>query len=306
MACEFPNIAYRSAEIGESGKRALVFDKRLSHTGIPLKLPCQQCVNCRLERSRQWAMRCLHEKSLYRESCFITLTYEDKNVPLLSGPWIARRQTLVLRDIQLFMKRLRKSTGKGLRFYACGEYGLQTDRPHYHLLLFNKDFHDKRDWKTTRAGDRLFTSRTLDDVWGLGMCVFGDVTFESCAYVSRYIVDKINGDEKEHHYRGRLPEFATRSMRPGIGRGWYDKFGDHAFVHDSVVMRGMEMKPPQYYARLMEERDPTRYARLQQRRTLLRRVDKFGNWFERTDRDRARAREAFELKKQAFFAKKGV
>lgn len=304
--CEYPNIAYRSAEIGESGKRALVFDKRLSHTGIPINLPCGQCVMCRLERSRQWAMRCLHEKSLYRESCFVTLTYEDQNIPLLSGPCVKDRQTLSLRDVQLFMKRLRKQMGEGIRFYLCGEYGCVSSRPHYHVLLFNRDFHDKKHFKDTRAGDRLFTSKSLDNVWGNGLAVFGDVTFESCAYVARYVVDKITGDMAEVHYGGRLPEFATRSMRPGIGAGWFDRYGDHAYKHDSVVMRGSLMKPPKYYLARMEAIDPSRVSRLKQRRNLLRFRDKLGRWYERTDRDRARAREAFELKKQAFFAKKGV
>lgn len=306
MACGGPLTAYYAAEVNPTGKRSLVFASKGSHSGIPLRLACGQCVHCRLERSRQWAMRCLHEKSLYRESAFVTLTYADGNIPTLQGPCISRRSTLSIRDLQLFMKRFRKQYGNGIRFFACGEYGSSTVRPHYHLLLFNVGFPDAKFFKLAPGGERLFTSKSLDDVWGLGMCVFGDVTFESCAYVARYVVDKITGDEAEHHYRGRLPEFATRSMRPGLGRAWFEKFGSHAYTHDSVVMRGMEMAPPKYYDKILELTDPSRYSLLRQRRNLLRMRDKLGNWFERTDKDRRRAREVFELRKQAFFAKKGV
>lgn len=295
MACAKPLVAYYAKEVNPTGKRSLVFDQRLSFSGVPVRLPCGQCVHCRLERSRQWAMRCLHEKSLYGESAFITLTYDEKKLP--------PDMSLSVRELQLFMKRLRKKTGDGVRFYACGEYGAQFGRPHYHVLLFNRDFPDKKFFKETGSGDKLYTSVALDNVWGNGLSVFGSVTFESCAYVARYVVDKITGPLAEAHYKGRVPEFATRSMRPGIGADWFDKYGGHAYKHDSVIMREMEMQPPKYYDVRMEALDPVLMDRLKRKRMRKLRLV---SWFERTDLRRRRARETFELKKQAFFAKKGV
>ena len=101
-----------------------------------LDLPCGQCVGCRLERSRQWAMRCLHEAKMHDRNCFVTLTYNNDNVPA--------DRSLNYRDFQLFMKRLRfHFRGVPIRFYMCGEYGEDFGRPHFHACLFGLDFPDK-------------------------------------------------------------------------------------------------------------------------------------------------------------------
>lgn len=131
MSCFSPLQAWRG-KFGKSGKRSIVF-RRSEADGHceshELLLPCGQCVGCKLEYSRQWAMRCVHEASLYSENCFVTLTYNEANLP--------RDGMLCLRDFQLFMKRLRKFSGRGVRFFACGEYGSDKGRPHYHACIFN-------------------------------------------------------------------------------------------------------------------------------------------------------------------------
>ena len=153
MPCFGPLVAYYAAEVSESGKRRLVFDKRHSHSGVKIQLPCGQCIGCRLERSRQWAIRCMHEKSLYSLSSFLTLTYDDDHLP--------PNGTLVKRDFQLFMKRLRWEMGDGIRFFACGEYGDGNLRPHYHALLFNVDFPDKRKCGVGKNGHLCLLLRYL-------------------------------------------------------------------------------------------------------------------------------------------------
>lgn len=295
MGCNSPLEAFR----GKDG--ALVWDKRLSPLQVPLFIPCGQCMGCRLERSRQWAMRCLHEKSLYTESCFATLTYSDLTVPLLHGPLVPVRPCLELRDLQLFMKRVRKRLGNGIRYFGCGEYGGTTLRPHYHVLFFNLSFDDDRKRYNVRSKDPLYTSQELDDLWGLGNCVLGDVTFESCAYVARYCVDKLTGDRAYSHYRGRRPEFAVMSRRPGVGSGWIGKYAGQVFNHDSVVMRGFEMTPPKFYDVRLEALDPERFAKLKSARKRAFQKRKAADLYEFTDKSRARAREVFQLKKQAFF-----
>ena len=122
-----------------------------------LELPCGQCIGCRLERSRQWAMRCLHEASLHDFNAFITLTYSDSNLP----PGGSLHYT----DFQLFMKRLRKRAGMPVRFYCGGEYGESgTVRPHFHACLFGYDFPDKVFYKKTGSGERIYTSKLLESV----------------------------------------------------------------------------------------------------------------------------------------------
>lgn len=275
MPCYSPLTGYYSKEVGPSGKRRITFVRSASFSGVPLQLPCGQCIGCRLERSRQWAMRCMHEKRLHRDNCFVTLTY--KAMP--------EDRSLSVRDLQLFMKRLRKEKGNGIRFYACGEYGPENGRPHYHAILFNCKFGDLRFYKSGRDGD-LFISGELEKLWGLGFCTVGEVTFKSCAYVARYICDKITGAAAEKWYeyvdaetgelRRVLPEFTNMSRRPGIGSGYYDRFGASVRAHDTVVMNGKEVSPPRFYDTRTDAIDPDRLARIKEKRrrkALKRRAD---------------------------------
>lgn len=237
MPCYFPLRAYKGKS--EDGcKIRVVFRRPESWRGESLSLPCGQCVGCRLERSRQWATRCVHEASLYEDNCFVTLTYDDEHLPKDGG--------LVLEDFQLFMKRLRKKYGKGVRYYHCGEYGEQFKRPHYHALLFNHDFRDKK-FFSERNGNRVFTSDTLSGLWKKGFSVIGDVTFESAAYVARYVMKKVTGGPAKEFYGERRPEYSTMSRRPGIGKAWFDKYRGDVYPADRVIIRGAISRPPRFY-----------------------------------------------------------
>jgi len=164
------------------------------------------------------------------------------------------------------MKRLRFRFGTGIRFFHCGEYGEEFARPHYHACLFNHDFTDKVLWKDERDV-KLYTSETLNELWEFkGYCTIGDVTFDSAAYVARYITKKITGDRAEAHYAGRHPEYTTMSRRPGLGKGWYERFTSDVFPCDNVVLRGKVMRPPKFYDRQFELAYPEDFARLKRNR----------------------------------------
>ena len=170
---------------------------------------------------------------MYDENCFITLTYDDDN--LHSGG------SLVKADFQKFMKRLRKKFGSGVRYYHCGEYGEKNGRPHHHACLFNFRFPDCEPLDIAgRSSDLppLYVSRSLLELWPFGLHTIGVVTFDSAAYVARYVMKKITGDKAASHYNGRLPEYTTMSRRPGIGRAWYDKFKSDCYPSDELVIRG--------------------------------------------------------------------
>ncbi len=249
MACFSPIEGFRDTSGG------LSFSRHLS-TGLRMTVPCGQCIGCRLERSRQWAMRCMHEASLYDENAFVTLTYSDDCLLPLGS--------LDVRDFQLFMKRLRKRRDR-VRFFHCGEYGEQTGRPHYHALLFGVDFPDKYAW-TERQGLPVWRSDELEEIWPSGQSEIGSVTFESAAYVARYVCKKVTGKAAAAHYGDRRPDYATMSRRPGIGRGWYDKFRSDVFPSDEVVVRGKAMKPPRYYDDILKVEDPEVSSRVQAKR----------------------------------------
>lgn len=235
-------------------------------TGVPLHLPCGQCIGCKLERSRQWATRIMHEAKSHDRNCFITLTYSDDGVP--------PDHSLCLDHLQRFLKRYRR-TGTNIRYYACGEYGELNLRPHYHACIFGDNFPDKLSYTTNNS---LFLSPTLQKLWPHGQHSIGELTFESAAYVARYCTKKITGKPAAKHYErfvqstGEIvnvsPEFATMSRRPGIGRDWYDQYNSEVFPLDRVIVRGKKSKPPRYYDTLYEVADPLKYEQVKAKRKL--------------------------------------
>lgn len=245
--CYAPLSAFYSSEVGASGKRGITFDRGASHSGAVLKLPCGQCVGCRLERSRQWAVRCMHEKLFHSDSCFLTLTYDEGSIP----QW----GSLVKQHPSAFCKRLHnrllRSRGVGVRYYLCGEYGETTRRPHYHLLIFGYDFPDKKFFTRNSRGETIYTSEECRELWPQGHNAIGEVTFDSAAYVARYILAKRTGPLADYDcispdgecYRME-PEFTNMSRRPGIGSRYYSEYGPAAYDFDHVVLNGKKFDRP--------------------------------------------------------------
>lgn len=200
----------------------------------------------------------MHEASLHEENMFLTLTYDEQNLPC--------PPSLNKRDLQLFYKRYRKA-GHKVRYYACGEYGDETARPHYHACVFGHKFSDAIPWQTNANGDQLYVSETLNRLWGLGYCLIGDLTFQSAAYVARYVMKKITGKGATDHYTsvdmetGEFvefePEFNVMSRRPGIGRDWFDKYESDCYPSDFCLSEnGQKLSVPKYYDSLLQQRDP--------------------------------------------------
>lgn len=255
MPCFHPIAAFQCTD------GSIVFTDNLRRNDVSrsLKLPCGRCVGCRLERSRQWAVRCMHEASLYDFNSFVTLTYNDENLPEFNS--------LDYRHFQLFMKRLRKEfSPTNIRFYMCGEYGEDFSRPHFHACLFNCFFSDRKRIPGGASGSPLYRSDILERLWPYGYSSIGDVTFESAAYVARYVMKKVTGDAAESHYTTvnvetgeisvRTPEFNKMSLKPGIGAAWFDKFHSDVFPRDQVVSRGTPAKPPRFYDKLLYRNFP--------------------------------------------------
>lgn len=181
---------------------------------------------------------------MHEQNSFITLTYKDEHL-VYGGQSYG---ILYPRHLELFWKRLRKHLRKPIRYFACGEYGDTTNRPHYHACLFGHDFEDKTLY-SSKNGINLYSSHTLDYLWGLGDCRIGDVNYETAAYVARYIMKKKLGQAGEQYKaEGVEPEFVRMSRRPGIGSTWLDKFQDDVYPHDYAVIRnGIKVKPPKFY-----------------------------------------------------------
>ena len=268
----------------------MVFKAEYGIAHLKQKLPCGQCIGCRLERSRQDAVRCMHESQMHTNNCYITLTYDDDHLPEYGS--------LNKTDIQKFLKRLRKrlpyqfmsdGTKFKFRYMQCGEYGDQTFRPHHHAVIFGYDFPDKELYRPPHLnnGYALYTSDLLHDIWGNGHCSVGALTFESAAYVARYVTKKITGkfsrkvNEKTglRHYERidsetgeiieLMPEYGTRSLKPGLGSTWLEKYQSDVYPHDEVIVRGKRAKPPRYYDKRFEIVDPDALKLLKDQRKRL-------------------------------------
>lgn len=266
--CVKPLKGYRSATVNESGKRGIVFSARDGYVDLQVEVPCGRCIECRQERTRQWAMRCVHEASMHQDNVFVTLTFSEDHLP--------QDRSLDVRDLQLFFKRLRKRfPDRKIRYFACGEYGETTRRPHYHALIFNLDFPDKRRISGVGA-NTLYSSTILEEVWGLGLCSIGQVTFDSAAYVAGYCIKKVSGDIADEHYTlydgytGEAwkikPEFAVMSRRPGIGKTWFDQYKEDIYSKDFVTLRGVQMGAPRTYDKWFEQLSPERLRSLKDQR----------------------------------------
>lgn len=223
-----------------------------------LEVPCGQCRWCRLDRSRQWAVRIMHEATQHERNCFLTLTYDDDHLP--------EGRTLVLADWQNFAKKLRHKVGP-FRFFHCGEYGEQNARPHYHAIIHGHDFRaSAAEHSVTRHGDQLWTSQTINECWDKGFHTIGNCTFESAAYVARYIMKKVTGQLADPHYGGRKPEYTTMSRNPGLGSEWIRKFHSEVYPSDEVIMRGVPCKPPKFYDRWLEKHDSALFDQVKESR----------------------------------------
>ena len=291
MTCRAPLEAAR--EKGSNAKPVVYKKgrrpKTLAEGFEALDLPCGQCASCRLEKSRQWAARLMHEAAFWEEfyneySIFLTLTYDEANLPMYG--------TLVKHHVQDFLKRLRFHSGTKFRYYIVGEYGTTCPdheivdcpvcgplhRPHYHGI-FTWTPPDK-EMLGSRDGMPVYESKIIEKAWGKGSHEFGSCTFESCAYVARYIMKKQTGNNSHtaDHYCKYLPkldlwvdlppEFAIMSRRPGIGKPWLCEYVDDVYPSDEVPIpgRGVIGKPPRYYDSIYEKSNPTKLDEIKQKR----------------------------------------
>ena len=242
-----------------------------------IKIPCGKCVGCRLEYSRQWANRCMLELQYHDSAYFCTFTYDDDHVPRTYYPDPETGEafpamTLQKRDFQLLMKRIRKHfPDDQIRFFACGEYGSQTFRPHYHAIIFGLHLSDLIPYKKVREGGELYTyynSPSLQECWPYGFVVVGEVTWESCAYTARYVMKKLKGKEADFYGKHNIqPEFTLMSRRPGIARNYYDTHPtlfDTDYINISTPKGGKKFRPPRYFEKLFEVDQPLRSAELKE------------------------------------------
>lgn len=221
-------------------------------------VPCGKCLACRKEQTKSWALRMIMETLEYKDNLFLTLTYDDEHLRILPNG----RPTLYREDLTKFWKRLRKDLGeKKIKYYACGEYGDNTLRPHYHAIVFGLSIYDQE---------------LIQENWTKGFVQCDPVELACCNYVAGYVQKKLYGDDKEM-YQGVLPPYSV--MSKGIGKRFVDKNKEELLRDGFIRYRGMKLPIPRYFWKLMEEED----SRAKHRHAQL-----ANNAIERQQRDYAR------------------
>lgn len=278
MACYHPIEAFDLTPDFEHGLERVIsfkasFDERQKYIrqGRLLQLPCRKCIGCRLAKSREWANRAIMEQLYHEESWFLTLTYDDESLPRSFpcdeyGEIISVHSTLVKKDVQDFLKRLRKNTGQKFRYFLAGEYGTQTYRPHYHLLIFGLKLNDLSVISHNFAGQQYYVSDMITKCWSQGIHILGPVTWQSASYVAQYTVKKAtHGFDKSFYDKASIqPEYQSMSLKPGIG---YQYYVDHPDIFDyqtfsvSTPQGGRKMVPPEYFRKKFKDSNPEAYLR---------------------------------------------
>lgn len=242
MPCYAPRTAYKT----ENG---ISFNElsRDNHIGT-IQLRCKQCIGCRLDTAREWTLRILHEAQMHKENQFITLTYDDEHLP----------PTLTHAHFSGFMKRYRRRLQpKRISYYMCGEYGDQTKRPHFHAIIFGHYLQDSRQWRQKDDGTWIYSSKTLDELWGMGQTTTGEVNPTTANYVAGYIIQKQNQEHYAYIQDGILhpgvQPYNCMSTNPAIGKRWYDKHAADIETFDYAIdHKGAKQTVPAYYDKLRE------------------------------------------------------
>lgn len=271
MPCFRPTKGYQNLK-GEFKKA------RTAQHFIPIEIPCSICHGCRQEKRDEWATRCLHEAKYHESNCFITLTYDDDNLPYGGS--------LVRWHFDKFIKDLRNYLAKQnvrIRYFGCGEYGSKTKRPHYHILIFGYFPKDAISTPASTA-QKLFRSTALESLWPRGFVSVGLVEYGSAMYCAKYCMDrdpKSIAEKKGTYDRTSVltmdlytvdPEFTAMSRRPGIGKKWIEDNWKDVFPRDEIIVltpKGFKkVKPPTYYMDWLQENYPAIWLEVKRQRRI--------------------------------------
>lgn len=253
-------------------------NKYFSHSMVfrdYVDIPCGKCLACRLDKARDWATRIMIERSLCEQSCFLTLTYDDVHVPRtcyaepINGEVVGDSYTLCKRDLQLFMKRLRKHIrGQKIKYFACGEYGDSTARPHYHVIILGWCPDDLELFRLV-DGNPYYLSELVERLWSqdgckIGNCIIGEVTMQSAGYVARYTTKKLYGQDSCYYDALNLePPFVCMSLKPALAYEYFvdnlDKIFSDSAIFLSTESGGKRVPIPRYAYKILERENPSLY-----------------------------------------------
>lgn len=212
----------------------------LKNTNTGVSVPCGKCPTCKARRASAWSFRLMQEEKVSTSAIFLTLTYDTSNVPITSKGYMSLRKS----DLQKFFKLLRYYSTNKIRYYAVGEYGGKTMRPHYHIILFNANYeHIGKSWK-------------------MGSWHVGNVTGASVGYTLKYISK--SGKIPLHANDDRIPEFSCMSKGLGVNycteamQRWHlDNLSERLYC---LTDDGKKISMPRYYKQRMFKKEESTSA----------------------------------------------
>lgn len=291
MPCETPRRAYPSGAGGRVKfyKPTDYYYNMEPYTG--LTVPCGTCILCRIEQARQWAVRITHEATQHTANSFITLTYSDPNIP--------PHGSLRYQDLVKFWKRLRYHYGR-LSYYAVGEYGETSMRPHYHACIFGHDFTEGAITKA-ETPHRLWTNLKLEAAWQLGAVTVGQLTHETALYTSQYVLKKQRSKQRYVYIDETTGELiqtqAPRSfMSKNIAQRWWSKWNQGVEDWDHVVINARPQKPPRAYDKWLGANKPEKLEEIKEERIQKMKEKTKTKEQTRAHAENARARERQRVK----------
>lgn len=286
MPCYHPLIAWENSNIKTKNGKSKIFFKPPKPEDLKnwkqILLPCGQCIGCRLDYSKEWAIRCVLEKKEYEHNYFLTLTYSPEHTQHLykihinksTGEVENEYLDLNPEDLTKFMKDIRRYyeyhfKWTNIRFFACGEYGDEKQRPHFHIIMFNFPVPDLKPWFINKEHMQVYTSEIISKVWGKGLVAIGEVTYQSAAYVARYITKKQKGKDAENFYK--TPQFVRMSRMPGIASAYYERNKEEIYKNDEIIIgtkidKVVSVKPPGYFDKLYDEIEPDKLSDIKETR----------------------------------------
>lgn len=252
-----------------------------------IEIPCGYCLGCRLDHANEWALRIALECKSHKNNCFITLTYDNQNLPINKN-----HITLKKKDFQDFIKRLRAAINPvKISYFGCGEYGPQTHRSHGHFIIMGWKPDDLKQIQASKTNNAMFTSEKLEKIWGKGFVSVEDVNYNVACYVARYVqkksgllptkkkltgktelttkIDPRNGLEyldiinktemsKFDNY-GREKEFILMSKAPAIGLNYWLDNKEKILRNKGIFIKiddKLKLKPiPRYFLKKLKEED---------------------------------------------------
>lgn len=282
MRCTSP----KTVGFQNDGKTLCWSPTQYSKEFATFQIPCGKCIDCRLEKARDTAVRCVHEAQMYQNNSFVTLTYSDEHL---------KENRLEYSDFQGFVKKLRNHTFQNLldrlfpelsqqtqrklwretpkqrrdelygaikiSLLGTGEYGDKTKRKHWHALIFNWRPNDLVHKYYTDRNDQVFSSKILEDLWGFGITELGNLTFESASYCARYATKKlVHGQDGQHDFE----PISRRSSKNAIGKKWLEQYWQQTFNNGYVsIPKGdtiIKCPIPAYYERWFKKTHPQEWG----------------------------------------------